>query len=180
MKRRPENALTLGSTLVIALLSGTAQAATVRAQLGDHGDYSRLVLSVPKGVEPVAVVDGCVLRISVPDPLRWPLASLRDSFSRRLADFVTADGGRSLTATVHSLGHAAAAGGTLFVEDAGGRTLASVRVPALPAPTDNLPKTARMRVTLPAGAAGVRIALDGNAKEVTMRNNRALLPGGVR
>lgn len=100
MKRRPENALTLGSTLVLALLSGTAQAATVRAQLGDHGDYSRLVLTVPKGMEPVAVVDGCVLRISVPDPLRWPLASLRDSFSRRLSDFVTADGGRSLTATV--------------------------------------------------------------------------------
>ncbi|SMF86823.1 hypothetical protein SAMN02982917_6074 [Azospirillum oryzae] len=100
MKRRPDDALTVGSALVLALLSGTAQAATVRAQLGDHGDYSRLVLSVPKGVEPVAVVDGCVLRISVPDPLRWPLASLRDSFSRRLSDFVTADGGRSLTATV--------------------------------------------------------------------------------
>ncbi|WP_451986253.1 hypothetical protein [Azospirillum endophyticum] len=93
--------MTVGSTLVLALLSvpGPAQAA-VRAQLGDHGDYSRLVLSVPKGVEPVAVVDGCVLRIGVPDPLRWPLASLRDSFSRRLSDFVTADGGRSLTATV--------------------------------------------------------------------------------
>ncbi|MBK1840838.1 hypothetical protein JHL17_25870 [Azospirillum sp. YIM B02556] len=101
MKRRPDTALTLGSTLVLALLAapGPAQAA-VRAQLGDHGDYSRLVLSVPKGVEPVAVVDGCVLRVSVPDPLRWPLASLRDSFSRRLADFVTADGGRSLIATV--------------------------------------------------------------------------------
>ncbi|PGH58665.1 hypothetical protein CRT60_05895 [Azospirillum palustre] len=101
MKRRPDTALTLGSTLVLAVLAapGPAQAA-VRAQLGDHGDYSRLVLSVPKGVEPVAVVDGCVLRIAVPDPLRWPLASLRDSFSRRLADFVTADGGRSLTATV--------------------------------------------------------------------------------
>lgn len=99
MKQRPDTALTLGSTLVLILLSGTAQAA-VRAQLGDHGDYSRLVLSVPKGVEPVAVVDGCVLRIGVADPLRWPLASLRDSFSRRLSDFVTADGGRSLTATV--------------------------------------------------------------------------------
>ncbi|WP_042689951.1 hypothetical protein [Azospirillum sp. B506] len=101
MKRRPDTAVTLGSTLVLALLSlpGPAQAA-VRGQLGDHGDYSRLVLSVPKGVEPMAVVDGCVLRISVPDPVRWPLASLRDSFSRRLADFVTADGGRSLTATV--------------------------------------------------------------------------------
>ncbi|MBY6266320.1 hypothetical protein EI613_31090, partial [Azospirillum sp. 412522] len=99
MKRRTDTALTLGSTLVLALLAGPAQAA-VRAQLGDHGDYSRLVLSVPKGVEPVAVVDGCVLRIAVPDPVRWPLASLRDSYSRRLADFVTADGGRSLTATV--------------------------------------------------------------------------------
>jgi hypothetical protein len=108
MKRRPDNAsvlgstLAVGSTLVLALLAipGPAQAASVRAQLGDHGDYSRLVLSVPKGMEPVAVVDGCVLRISAPDPVRWPLASLRDSFSRRLSDFVTADGGRSLTAAI--------------------------------------------------------------------------------
>ncbi|HYF86653.1 hypothetical protein [Azospirillum sp.] len=102
MKRRPDNALITGSTLVLALLavSGPAQAASVRAQLGDHGDYSRLVLSMPKGLEPVAVVDGCVLRISTPDPVRWPLASLRDSFSRRLSDFVTADGGRSLTAAI--------------------------------------------------------------------------------
>ncbi|CAO3459201.1 hypothetical protein [Azospirillum largimobile] len=102
MKRRPDNASVFGSTLVLALLavSGPAQAASVRAQLGDHGDYSRLVLSVPKGTEPVAVVDGCVLRISTPDPVRWPLASLRDSFSRRLSDFVTADGGRSLTAAI--------------------------------------------------------------------------------
>lgn len=108
MKRRPDNASVLGSTpvlgstLVLALLaaSGPAQAASVRGQLGDHGEYSRLVLSVPKGAEPVAVVDGCVLRISTPDPVRWPLASLRDSFSRRLSDFVTADGGRSLTAAI--------------------------------------------------------------------------------
>ncbi|WP_455176014.1 hypothetical protein [Azospirillum largimobile] len=92
----------MGSTLVLALLaaSGPAQAASVRGQLGDHGEYSRLVLSVPKGAEPMAVVDGCVLRISTPDPVRWPLASLRDSFSRRLSDFVTADGGRSLTAAI--------------------------------------------------------------------------------
>ena len=102
MKRRPDTALITGSTLVLALLavSGPAQAASVRAQLGDHGDHSRLVLSVPKGLEPVAVVDGCVLRISTPDPVRWPLASLRDTFSRRLSDFVTADGGRSLTAAI--------------------------------------------------------------------------------
>ncbi|KAA0572941.1 hypothetical protein FZ983_30870 [Azospirillum sp. B21] len=102
MKRRPDNASVLGSTLVLALLavSGPAQAASVRAQLGDHGDYSRLVLTMPKGLEPVAVVDGCVLRIGTPDPVRWPLASLRDSFSRRLSDFVTADGGRSLTAAI--------------------------------------------------------------------------------
>ncbi|WP_247894568.1 hypothetical protein [Azospirillum sp. B510] len=93
--------MTLGSTLVLALLSapGPAQAA-IRAQLGDHDEFSRLALTVPKGVEPAAVVDGCVLRISVPDPQRWPLASLRDGFSRRLSDFVAADGGRSLTATI--------------------------------------------------------------------------------
>ncbi|CBS91024.1 hypothetical protein [Azospirillum lipoferum] len=102
MKRRPDTASLLGSTLVLALLAvpGPAQAASVRAQLGDHGDYSRLVLTVPKGLEPVAVVDGCVLRIGTPDPVRWPLASLRDSFSRRLSDFVTADDGRSLTAAI--------------------------------------------------------------------------------
>ncbi|MFP5513998.1 MAG: hypothetical protein ACLGJC_13035 [Alphaproteobacteria bacterium] len=102
MKRRPDTASVLGSTLLLALLAvpGPAQAASVRAQLGDHGDYSRLVLSLPKGLEPVAVVDGCVLRIGTPDPVRWPLASLRDTFSRRLSDFVTADDGRSLTAAI--------------------------------------------------------------------------------
>ncbi|ANC92683.1 hypothetical protein A6A40_12775 [Azospirillum humicireducens] len=102
MKRRPDTASLLSSTLALALLagSGPAQAASVRAQLGDHGDYSRLVLSIPKGLEPVAVVDGCVLRIGTPDPVRWPLASLRETFSRRLSDFVTADDGRSLTAAI--------------------------------------------------------------------------------
>ncbi|AWU97763.1 hypothetical protein [Azospirillum ramasamyi] len=102
MKRRPDTALITGSTLVLALLAvpGPAQAASVRAQMGDHADHSRLVLSVPGGPEPVAVVDGCVLRISTPEPVRWPLASLHATYSRRLSDFVTADDGRSLTAAI--------------------------------------------------------------------------------
>ncbi|PWC37821.1 hypothetical protein [Azospirillum sp. TSO35-2] len=102
MKRRTDTGLTVASTLLLAALAvpGTARAAAVRVQLGDHGDYSRLALVLPDGVEPTMRVDGCVLRISLPEPTRWPLASLGDTWSSRLSDFGSADNGRSLTAAV--------------------------------------------------------------------------------
>ena len=46
------------------------------------------------------------------------------------------------------------------------------RAPALSRPAK--------RVTLPAGAATVRVALAGNGRELTMRNNRVALPGVTR
>ncbi|MCM8739209.1 hypothetical protein M5E06_34605 [Azospirillum sp. A1-3] len=171
MKRRPDTALTLGSTLVLALLSGTAQAATVRAQLGDHGDYSRLVLSVPKGVAPVAVVDGCVLRISVPDPVRWPLASLRDSFSRRLSDFVTADGGRSLTATVPCGARVASVMERQnLIVDVGGPPVPGVKPGAVEVPTEVVVAAAAPEASPSVGVAEMVEALNpiGTANAAAM------------
>lgn len=110
MKRRrdqgmSDTTLAVTSTLVLAVLmapaaGGAAAQTAVRAQLGDHGDYSRLVLSLPRGEEPAVSVDGCVLRVDVATPARWPLASLSDTYSRRLSDFVAVDDGRSLTAAI--------------------------------------------------------------------------------
>ncbi|KJR62302.1 hypothetical protein VY88_25425 [Azospirillum thiophilum] len=100
-----DTTLAVTSTLVLAVLmapaaGGAAAQTAVRAQLGDHGDYSRLVLSLPRGEEPAVSVDGCVLRVDVATPARWPLASLSDTYSRRLSDFVAVDDGRSLTAAI--------------------------------------------------------------------------------
>ncbi|WP_372396503.1 hypothetical protein ABMY26_12040 [Azospirillum sp. HJ39] len=100
-----DTTLAVTSTLVLAVLmapaaGGAAAQTAVRAQLGDHGDYSRLVLSLPRGEEPAVSVDGCVLRVDVANPARWPLASLHDTYSRRLSDFVAVDDGRSLTAAI--------------------------------------------------------------------------------
>jgi len=82
--------------------------------------------------------------------------------------------GRSVTVTVHSLGAVDAAGGTVTLEDGAGKALATATVPALAAPRDLLPKTAQVRLTMPAGVVGrlrVRVALAGNAPETTMLNN---------
>ncbi len=84
--------------------------------------------------------------------------------------------GRKIAITVHSLGAASAPGGTLTIEDAAGKTLASAPVPALAAPLDLEPKTATVRLALPKGAARVRVALPGDAAEVTRRNNMVALP----
>jgi hypothetical protein len=83
--------------------------------------------------------------------------------------------GRALTVIVHSLGSAAAPGSTLFLEDSSGRTVASTKIAALAAPTDLMPKKARVRLTVPAGVAvetlRLRLALADSRREVTLRNN---------
>lgn len=83
--------------------------------------------------------------------------------------------GDAVAVTVHSLGHVTAGGGYAALEDARGRELARVPVPALAAPDDLQPKTVQVR--LPLGGRGadglqVRVALDGDAEEVTRLNNR--------
>ncbi len=83
--------------------------------------------------------------------------------------------GDSVEMTVHSLGHVATGAGYAVLEDARGRELARVAVPAMAAPTDLLPKTTT--VSLPLGGRKVdglyvRVALEGEAEEVTRLNNR--------
>jgi hypothetical protein len=89
------------------------------------------------------------------------------------ADDVTVRGGR-VTVTVHSLGARPTAAGTATLIDAAGHTLASVPVPPLAAPLDLLPRTAVVRLPIPARATGVlsvRVALADGGSEVTMLNN---------
>ncbi len=82
--------------------------------------------------------------------------------------------GARVNVTVHSLGARPVPGGTASLIDASGRVLASAAIPPLAAPLDLLPKTAAVRLSIPAKAAGglsVRVALAGDAPEVTMLNN---------
>ncbi|WP_231583399.1 LamG domain-containing protein [Luteimonas sp. FCS-9] len=86
----------------------------------------------------------------------------------------------AVEATVHSLGHADAPGGVAILEDAQGRELARAEIPALAAPRDLQPRNATVRLQpgggrLPDGAR-VRVALPGDADEVTRLNNVAPVP----
>jgi hypothetical protein len=88
--------------------------------------------------------------------------------------------GRSLSVTVHSLGAQDARAGVVRVLNGAGRTIAEARVPALPAPRDLKPKTALVKLTLPAGfdakGARVAVALPDGLREVTQQNNSVALP----
>jgi hypothetical protein len=78
--------------------------------------------------------------------------------------------------TVHSLGHVATRPGHTVIEDARGREVARVAIPALEAPLDLQPRTATVELALPAGfdrrGASVRVLQEGDAEEVTLLNNR--------
>ncbi|ASR42535.1 hypothetical protein BEN78_03155 [Xanthomonas citri pv. mangiferaeindicae] len=80
----------------------------------------------------------------------------------------------AVEATVHSLGHADAPGGVAILETADGRELARADLPPLAAPRDLRPRTVTVRLQpaghLPEGTR-VRIALPGEAEEVTRLNN---------
>lgn len=88
------------------------------------------------------------------------------------------EGGRVLL-TVHSLGHVATRAGHALLEDARGREVARVAIPALEAPLDLVPRTVQVALPLPAGfnrsGARVRVMQDGQGSEVTLRNNSLLL-----
>jgi len=89
-------------------------------------------------------------------------------------DLQVADGRVRLT--VHSLGHVATRPGHALIEDARGRELARVAIPALEAPLDLRPRTVTVELPLPAGfdrrGASVRVLQEGDAEEVTLLNNR--------
>jgi hypothetical protein len=87
--------------------------------------------------------------------------------------------GRQVRVTVHSLGHVGTPVGTAVLEDAKGRELARIEVPAMAAPTDLLPKTTTVGLPLPAGNRSglrVRVALADGSAEVTQRNNSIAIP----
>ncbi len=86
--------------------------------------------------------------------------------------------GDSVEVVVHSLGHVGTGSAHAVLEDARGRELSRVAVPALAAPSDLVPKTTTVQLSAPAGstAARVRIALDDNGEEVTRLNNVVDLP----
>ena len=91
--------------------------------------------------------------------------------------------GRTVAVTVHSLGAQPVAGGTASLVSADGKVLASAPIPALAAPLDLTPKTAVVNLPLPAGADAsrvtVRVALSGDAAEVTRLNNQVALTGAT-
>lgn len=87
-------------------------------------------------------------------------------------DDVTVRGGRA-EVTVHSLGAVGTNGGTLTLERPDGRVLATAAIPALAAPGDLLPKTARVGLAVPSDHKGLRlrVSLPGDAPEITRLNN---------
>jgi hypothetical protein len=88
--------------------------------------------------------------------------------------------GREVRVTVHSLGALDAPAGRVWIEGPDGSVVAKADTPPLKAPSDLKPKTAVVRLTLPAGfedkAARVRVALPPDVAEVTQLNNSTTLP----
>jgi hypothetical protein len=86
--------------------------------------------------------------------------------------------GRDVTVTVHSLGARTTTGGEVSIAAADG-VLAHAAIPPLAAPEDLTPRTTVVRLRLPAAADRsrlvVRVALPGDAPEITRRNNQVPL-----
>jgi hypothetical protein len=94
------------------------------------------------------------------------------------ADDVKVEGAK-MTVTVHSLGSVDAPASKVVVRDKAGKTLATARVPALKAPLDLTPKTAAVKLTVPASAdlkgATVTVECGGTVPEITLMNNQVVL-----
>ncbi len=91
---------------------------------------------------------------------------------------VSVDGG-TVNLTIHSLGALEAPVGTAKLIDAKGKVLASVAIPAIPAPVDLEPKTVNVALPMKPGAVRVEVGLDNGVKEITALNNAVLLPHGA-
>ncbi|HKN22593.1 MAG TPA: hypothetical protein VJX73_14310, partial [Terracidiphilus sp.] len=94
------------------------------------------------------------------------------------ADDVKVEGAK-MTVIVHSLGSVDAPASKVILRDKSGKTLATARVPALKAPLDLTPKTAQVRLAVPAGAdlkgATVTVECGGDLPEITLMNNQVVL-----
>lgn len=86
--------------------------------------------------------------------------------------------GSAITAVVHSLGAQDAAPAKLELVDASGKVLASAPTPALKAPRDLLPKTASVKLKIPAGAKvqGLRVRIATSQAQNTRLNDEVVLP----
>ncbi len=86
----------------------------------------------------------------------------------------------TLDVTVHSLGAVATPAGRLSLQDAAGRPVATVPIPALEAPADLNPRTVTLHLAIPAKTALAHarlvLSLTGNPAEITLRNNAVTLP----
>ncbi|HEY4330155.1 MAG TPA: LamG-like jellyroll fold domain-containing protein, partial [Phycisphaerae bacterium] len=84
--------------------------------------------------------------------------------------------GNTIGVTVHSIGAVDATAATLNLVDNTGKVTASAPIPALPAPLDLFPRTARVTLTIPPGmqTGGASVVIDPGAtvEEITTRNNR--------
>jgi hypothetical protein len=87
--------------------------------------------------------------------------------------------GNTLTVTVHSLGSVNAPASRLVVSDPDGVAIAAADVSSIEAPLDLFPRTVRVVVPLPDGAAvrGLTVTLNqGGFTEITRMNNTVTLP----
>jgi hypothetical protein len=86
--------------------------------------------------------------------------------------------GRSVSVTVHSLGARDTDGGTATLVDAAGAIVARATIAPLAAPLDLRPRTTSVKLAIPRSARtplSVRVALPGDAAEITQANNSVIL-----
>jgi hypothetical protein len=86
--------------------------------------------------------------------------------------------GATVAVTVHSLGAQDAAPAKLELVDASGKVVSTTAVPALAAPKDLLPKTAKVSLKLPSGgkAAGLRVRIVTAQPQITRLNDEVGVP----
>ncbi len=83
--------------------------------------------------------------------------------------------GTKMKVTVHSIGAVDAPASVVRVLDKGGKDIATAAVPALAAPTDLMPRSVEVTLTVPAGdltGGSVQVDAGANVEEITQRNNR--------
>ena len=84
--------------------------------------------------------------------------------------------GNRMKVTVHSLGAVDSSAAVVVLRDNKGKVLASANAAPLKAPTDLIPKTEEVLLSIPAGAewkgGSITIEMSGKLPEITQMNNR--------
>lgn len=86
--------------------------------------------------------------------------------------------GSVVTAKVHSLGAQDTSAAKLELLGASGQVLATAAIPPLKAPRDLLPKTASVKLKIPAGVkgSGLRLRIVSDRPQNTALNDEVVLP----